>query len=565
MIRHPFFCSLSLFFFLFISGAYIQAQTDLQFFGERDEVVWTGNTSDNWDDPANWSNTVVPDQYTIIVIPSFPSGGNFPVIYAETIADCGHLTISAGAVLRIRGFLTVHGQLDNLDEEAALIILSDETGTGSLIFSSENVKATVQRYLSDSVNHFIGASVDGATARDLYFNNDPEVFLYQYNENTGNWTTINNPDTPLVPGKGYSVYVVSQAKTDVTAEFKGVLKASDVHLSGDLLTYTEGSPYPGYNLISNPFSSALSWDLGHWQAEKVTGCIWLWNGSYNYLFRNAHGMGSLEGGVVPVSQAFLVKASGSNPSLTLSAADRVHSSQNFYKSAGRDGEQYFVLEVNSEQDQKDEVWVAFGSGGTDGYDVGWDTEKLFGNAGSPQLYMMENGSKYSVDVLPLLAGEEERTLSMDFMAGETGRFTISLKEMQTSDKEGFHILLKDLQTNSEQLLSQNPDYQFNADADDPPGRFQVKVSRSPDGIAGINPAEKYRIWSSGKKVMVEVPDSFQEEQRTIQITDLTGRVLIKREFAGSNKIVLPLMVNNTYVIIRLWDDKTIVTKKLFIQ
>jgi len=226
--------------------------------GERDEVVWTGNISDNWDEPANWSNTVVPGQNTNVNIPPAPAGGNFPLIQSETMATCGNLTIAAGAELRIRGFLTVHGELSNT-AETGLILLSDETGTGSLIFNTPNIAATVQRYLSDGVNHFIGAPVDGVTAGDLFFDNDPKVYLYRYNENTGDWTSIVDMNTPLVPGKGYSVYVTAEGgKANVTAEFKGNLQATDVLLSGDALTYTVESPYPGYNLISNPFSSALS-------------------------------------------------------------------------------------------------------------------------------------------------------------------------------------------------------------------------------------------------------------------------------------------------------------------
>ena len=563
MIRHPFFFVLNLFFLLCLISAPVYAQKGSPLPGDRDEVLWTGSISGDWDEPGNWSNSVVPDQYTDVTIPTSPSGGHFPLIDIEATAHCNNLTVMPYAHLQLRGFLTVHEEMV-VSAPPALEILSDETGTGSLIFSTGYVPGTVQRYLTEGVNHFIGPTVDNATVHDLFFNDDPTVYLYQYNESGGNWTSIDELDTPLVPGKGYSVYVVPPGeRTGVVAEFKGLFRGTDLQLSGDMLTYTETSPYPGYNLISNPFSSALSWDLGHWQADKVTGCIWLWNGSYNYLFRNAHGMGSLEGGIVPVSQAFVVKATGSNPSLTLSAEDRVHSNQNFYKKDGRDGEQYFALEVSNGQ-KKDEVWVAFSQEGTEGYDMGWDTEKLYGIPEAPELYLPENGSKYSIDVFPLLTEEETRTIPMSFTVGTSGDYTVSLKELETGGKEGFRILLKDLQEGTEQLLTQNPDYQFSADVDDLPERFQVEVTKSANGIYTSHEGE-YRIWSSGKKVMVEIPDSSEGEKLTIQITDLMGRVLANRECAGNEKIILPLEVNYTYVIVHLRDDRTVVTRKLFIQ
>jgi hypothetical protein len=563
MIRHPLFFTLNLLFLTLLTAVPVKAQTEWPFSGDRDEVVWTGNTSDEWNNPHNWSNSVVPDQYSNVTIPTFPSGGTFPLIHDGTSADCRNLTVAAGADLSIRGFLTVYEEVFVTDE-TVLTILSDETGTGSLIFNTENVVAVVQRYLSDGVNHFIGAPVGGATVGDLFFNNDPKVYLYRYNESTGDWAAIADLEAPLLPGKGYSVYVESPGhRTDVTAAFIGPLQVSDVSLSGNMLTYTESSPYPGYNLISNPFSSALSWDLGHWQADKVTGCVWLWNGSYNYLFRNAHGMGNLEGGIIPSSQAFIVKTTGSNPSLTLSAEDRVHSLQNFYKSVERDGAQYFVLEVSNGQ-RKDEVWVAFSQDGTDGYDTGWDTEKLFGIDETPELYLPENGDDYSINVLPLLSGEETRTISMSFTAGTSGAYTVSLKELETGGKEDFRILLKDLQEDTEQLLTQSPDYHFNAEVDDSPERFQIEVTKSANGIYA-NHAGEYKIWASGKKVMVEIPDLSEGKKLTIQITDLMGRVLVNREYTGNEKIILPLEVNYTYVIVHLRDNRTVVTRKLFIQ
>ena len=65
--------------------------------------------------------------------------------------------------------------------------------------------------------------------------------------------------------------------------------------------------------------------------------------------------------------------------------------------------------------------------------------------------------------------------------------------------------------------------------------------------------------------MVEIPDLSEGKKLTIQITDLMGRVLVNREYTGNEKIILPLEVNYTYVIVHLRDNRTVVTRKLFIQ
>ncbi len=565
MIRHPLFFVLSLFLFFTVAKATL-AQTVLTqtTSGEREDVIWTGAVSDDWNNPLNWNTSAVPGQNSNVTIPESPSGGNFPVIPASASAECGEMIIVQGASLRIRGFLTVYGQLVNTDE-TALTILSDETGTGSLIFNSEDVAATVQRYLSDGVNHFIGAPVDGATVGDLFFNNDPAVYLYRYNESSGDWSTIADLNAPLIPGLGYSVFVIaSGSKENVTANFSGTLVSANLQLSGSLLTYTEESPYPGYNLISNPFTSALSWDLGNWQAEKVTGCIWLWNGSYNYLFRNSQGMGSLSGGIVPSAQAFMVKATGSNPSLMLSTEDRVHSPQNFYKATGRDNEQHFVMRVQGEE-ETDEVWVAFCTDCTEGYDVGWDTEKLFGNEEAPQLYLMESDSKYSIDAYPPLPDTETKTLQMNFEAGIPGQYTLTLSEMEIGSGESFRIVLKDLQEGTEQSMVLDEAYVFDADQTDDPRRFQLEISKESIGILDVETAEDYLIYSFDRNVVIKPLHPSTGLTLTVQIIDLFGRNLEQMEVPNKNKIILPVRVHNSYVVVRILTDRTVLTKKLYIK
>ncbi len=564
MIRHPFFFVLSFFLLFAGTGATSQTITTQTTSDEREDVIWTGDISEGWDDPLNWNTSTVPGQNSNVTIPESPSGGSFPVIYSSAQAECRDLNIASGSSLRIRGFLTVYGQLVNTDE-TALTILSDEAGTGSLIFSSENVVATVQRYLSDGVNHFIGAPVEGATANDLFFNDDPTVYLYRYNESSGDWATIADLNAPLIPGLGYSVYVsAADGKQNVTANFSGVIESANTQLSGSLLTYTDESPYPGYNLISNPFTSALSWDLGNWQADKVSGCIWLWNGSYNYLFRNAHGMGSLSGGIIPSAQAFMVKATDDNPSLTLSADDRVHSSQNFYKPAGRDDEQYLVMSVQH-QEKTDEVWVSFCTDCTDGYDTGWDTEKLFGIREAPQVYLMENDGKFSIDAGPPLEDSETRTYQLNFEAGLPGQHEFILTEVETGEKEGFFVVLKDLLEGTEQLMHLDEAYVFDADTTDDPERFQLEVSKESTGINDVAITEDYLIYSFDRNVVIKPLHPSSGSTLMIQIIDLFGRNLEQLEIQEEDRIMLPVRAHNTYVIVRLVTGNTVITKKLFIH
>lgn len=563
-MRHSIFFISIVLFVLFRSVIFAQDTYTVNKTTNRGDVVWTGNTSEDWNDPANWDLNELPGIYSDITIPESPLGGRHPLINKETTAICNDLIIEQGSLLKLRGFLTVNGNLLNTDEEA-LVILSDETGTGSLIYSSDNVAATVQRFLTDGTQHFIGTSLDNATLEDLFFNNNPPVYFYQYVESTSDWITIADLNTPIVPGLGYSVYV-SEAKSrqDVTAIFAGNLRASDLELSGGTLSYTSGSPYPGSNLISNPFSSALSWDLGNWQAENISGSIWLWNGAYNYLFRNAHGMGSLANGIIPVSQAFFIKATAVNATLTLSAADRVHSDQNFYKSAKRDTEAFIVLEVEND-DKSDEVWATFCESCTEGVDLGWDTDKLYGYASAPQLYFASDEMELSIQAIPPL-GDEIKTLALSFIAGESGQYSISLAQVANGGTNGeIMVLLKDLKDQTEQLLSTDSVYYFNADMNDAAERFEVHVWRGPSGINDAKLYNDYIIYADGKTVKIKPTVPSTQKSIAIQIFDVSGRLIQELKKSDNHEISIPLNVNQTMVVVRLITSDGVLNKKIYIK
>ncbi|PLW96742.1 MAG: hypothetical protein C0591_08115, partial [Marinilabiliales bacterium] len=499
-----------------------------------------GIVSEEWNDPLNWDINEIPGTYSDITIPASPEGSYFPVINSESSIDCNNLTIEQGSLLQLKGFLTVLGELNNADE-SSLVILSDASGTGSLIFNSENISGSIQRYLSDGENHFIGASTNGAIVNDLYFNNNPAVYMYSYSEISGDWVSITDLNTPLDLGIGYSVFVSdSENKQNVTATFSGTINMNDLTIPSSALSYSEESPYPGYNLISNPFTSSMSWDLGNWQGENISGSVWLWNGSYNYLFRNAQGMGNLANGIIPVSQAFFVRTISNNATLTLSADDRVHSNQNFYKTSERENEAYIALKVQN-QNKTDEVWVTFCDGCTEGEDIGWDTEKLYGNSNAPQLFIRNNAREISIEALPPL-GYNTRTLQLDFIAGVNGAHSIALAEIEHGPIIGeIEVFIIDKIEESEQILSlENPIYYFEASTDDPSDRFELKIWEGPNGINDADYQNDYLIYANKNTVRIKPLQASSYKNITVQIFDLSGRIIKEVRNASGNEMTIPL-------------------------
>jgi hypothetical protein len=68
----------------------------------KQEYLWTGNLSTDWNNPANWSLPDTPDQNSVVIIPSSPSGGLFPEVNNGITAECYHITVSPGASVTVK-------------------------------------------------------------------------------------------------------------------------------------------------------------------------------------------------------------------------------------------------------------------------------------------------------------------------------------------------------------------------------------------------------------------------------------------------------------------------------
>jgi len=72
----------------------------LRFFDIPVSSSWLGNTND-WNDPDNWSNNLIPDDQTHVIIPAIPLRGGFPSANSGDDANCRSLKLDPGATLNI--------------------------------------------------------------------------------------------------------------------------------------------------------------------------------------------------------------------------------------------------------------------------------------------------------------------------------------------------------------------------------------------------------------------------------------------------------------------------------
>ena len=224
---------------------------------------------------------------------------------ATNLAIMANLTIDANATLTItdKSYLTVNGTLTNSKGINGLILQSTAEGTGSLIHSTADVNATINRYITGNTNiatptfHLVSVPLIPAT------NSTQNLFLYAYLYDfdvAGNtWhgldiSTVNEMDET----RGYMVYTPEETHT---YQFAGPMNAGTFN---PLVTFA-GS---GHNLVPNPYPSAINWDASSgWVKTGIANSVYIWpSGGSNYA---AYVNGTATNGgtnIIPAGQAFFL-------------------------------------------------------------------------------------------------------------------------------------------------------------------------------------------------------------------------------------------------------------------
>lgn len=456
------------------------------------------------------------------------------------------VTIGPGTTVSV-GTAASSGTLTNTSN-AGLIIQSTSSGTGSLICGG-TPNATVQRYLTQNAWHPVTPSTTGITANTFYWDDAPKAWLIWHDESKSGddaWTYNTNLSTPMPVGQGWMVWLDLNTKSDATASMAGNLRSEDLTLD---LDYTDASH--GFNFVGNPFPCAINFNAGTWGLSSVEGTIWIWqNSSNNYLYRTSVGGGTMLNGIIPISQGFFVRASGSSASLTIPADARTHSSQSFYKGADADCGYESYLTIKAVKDQlEDEIWISFGQNGSNGFENGWDASKMFGGAEAPQLYLVEEGRKQSIDHL-LTLGETERIVTMFFDPGQQGDQTLAADLSHLAEA---NVFLEDLLTGTTTKLNDQPVYQFQASVGDNSDRFRVHFKSAQYGIddGDFRLKDLLRIYAYQNTLYIGSSGEAAGQTGTVRIFDITGRLLLREALPAGELVHLPIDPYKGYLVIEV--------------
>ena len=494
-----------------------------------------------WNTVANWSNGIPGDSTNAII-----ESGETTI---SSNASCKSLNIQSGTTVIVapNQSLTIHKDYLN---NGLFHLQSDVTGTGSLITSGQISGSGENRFnqflgFQNGFPYLVSSPVTQSQASAF---GQPTV--EKYLETGATWQALPMNEA-LVHGNGYRISGTSGS----TAQFIGAFTNLDMTLTGLSYTNSVATENRGLNLLGNPFTSAIQWELGNWQRTNLDYAVYVWDG---YKFLSWNGLvGSLKDGILPAMQGFFVKANGTGASLTIPAGSRMHSAIPFYKEAESISNLISMKVENVAGDgYYDETFVNIRQGATSGYDGQYDAVKLTGNTSYPQIYTLASSQeKLSIDTRA-----DFGQVAVEFQVGIAGSYKILFKNIETFESSQ-PLYFEDKQTNTVINIRNSNEFVFSTDVLTQPGRlvlhFQevgLKESSAPD----------FRVWCSGDACHV-VSDGGSSAIREIALCNLTGQPVFQAaECVMPYKFAVHSEWSGLYIL-RVKTDEGIFTRKLFLS
>jgi hypothetical protein len=493
---------------------------------------WSGTTNGSWWTATNWTNSILPTSQTNVEIPVGLT--NYPTL--DHLSPCNNFTLKS-----------------NASGEASIIGEKYIRAKGQI---------TVERYLSGGKWHLVSSPVDGATVNSFFFNHSPDLWIIKHDEATDTWTYLTDVNISLPFGAGYGAWV--KTGNNVTVNLTGDFLNDDLFMgswSNPPINYSGATK--GYNLVGNPFPSALDWDLPGWDRTGIDGSAWVWNdASGNYAFRNSLGQGSLTNGIIPKGQGFFIHANDINNSFGIMQDARVHSSQSFYKSTEEEQSDIpHIIIREYAHEKQDEVWVSFKDEYQESYDDGRDVKKLFSqNDEVSQIFINNKTENLSICAIPMKKNDT-RSLALYLKVGVDGPHQLELFE--TVDMETTEIFLEDKMMNIMQNFKMNPIYSFDAGINDSADRFILHFNNEANGVDSRNNSEVDVYFNDGELIVIRA-DGSQGKPAEIKVFDLSGRELITLQ-TSAQVSRFPLKLNLSVYVVNVKELKGAYSFKVIVQ
>ena len=507
---------------------------------ENQGLTWQGDDVTNptyWDDGDNWGSGSAPANNEHIYIPSgltyYPvSSGTSPQNY----------TIASGKIMRVEpGAQVTLGTLTN--SSGTLTLESDATGIASLMLNTytdnsgtENIELFITggsspdykwHYVSSPVDNLGIATFTGTTTNLLKYD---EGLVNADNASLG-WRFYDGYDylnagpdantfSVLALGKGYDLYNGSNYTFTLSGTFN-TGSVSNISLAYNSGTHTEYPDIHGLNLLGNPFTCSLDWDvIDNTLHDSISKAIYYTkdNGVASWVTDVGTNGGT---NIIPPMQGFFVKTRDPGTTITLPTNARLHDSQARYKSA----ETVPLVRLMLQNDLvKDETVIRMDKYASESFDNDFDAYKMMISNSSLLIWSILRNVKYSINGVPFPDEPVEIPLIINSPAGEV----LKISATQLQGLENYDLVLKDLYQNFSIDLKEIDEYTFSADSGTFSDRFILSISKYQTGIDPVQTDNRaFNIFASNNILHISpVHSEWDNSLGNMKLYDLSGKLIM---------------------------------------
>ena len=477
----------------------------------------------DWNTAGNWNTGAVPSTTDDVIIKANATiNGDIEVKHLSV--EGGSLTIESGS-LTVADIMVNNYAEDLIIKDGAQLFQGYDKVKGTFVMKINKPEdwnewnKTGWQFIASP---FINAAVSQFTSADTY-----DLYKFDGQYLTEEWRNHKDPEdgedfeTKFVSGRGY----MASYQKNTTATLSGTF--NNATLIDYPVTYQdiqEGKPHwPNFHLLGNPFTFDM--DLSKLSMTGMAEGVAMVNdgGTYDYMTT----------GTIKVGDGFFVKSTAANPVVSYS---------NVPTRGGNDDNASDNISVRvSSSATRDNVVLNFA--GSD--KAGFPKLNAF-NEDAAYLYVVSEEQRYGI----FNYDKDVNEVSLSFEAQKMGKYTISV------DAEGEYetIVLVDRQTGIEtNMLLEDYSFTATSSSKENTDRFLVRFTFRSD----VNEDAKHFAYQSGDELIIEA-------EGTVQLFDVTGRMLYIGEVESHGERINVGHLNNAAYILRLVNEEGVKVQKVII-
>ncbi|NVO19333.1 MAG: hypothetical protein HXX13_06515 [Bacteroidetes bacterium] len=506
------------------------------------ENNWTGINSADWNDPMNWTGSIIPTTQTNISI--LNSGHTLEL---SGSGFCHNLYLSPGSKLDLlpTSILTVDGNL-SIDPAATLLLKSTSSQYASLLNKGTvSGKIRSEIHIDQNSNTLVSSPV--AEAQSGVFIN---MYLHQFNESSNDWGNYIVPtDVQMTPMLGYGLYSAFPS----TRYFEGMPNTGE-------FSQVVTADNEGWNLIGNPYPCYLDWqsdskNVSGWSRNSINTAIYYPDpsGSGNYsVYIPGSDDASLNHGsryIAPM-QGFFVKARQNgavqvNPS---AFASSVSSDISLHSTALK-----FRVEGGG---YSDEALIRFNSGSSVDFDDSYDAYKMTGAKDAPAIYSaLSDGTQLAINTLPSVSSD--LLVPVGMTCNNNAEYKLIVNGISNFEYR-YPLTLEDRLTNTFVDLRSDSTYSFLSSPSSDPNRFILHF----DVIAGTTePLSSHPLITVVDGNIRLTGDN--NHNTRVDVFGLDGRLIVHNVGTLSPAMTIPFQGNHGIYLVTITTNTATYAQKIY--